>query len=663
MNQLFITATGTDIGKTMIAKALLWGAKEAGAGALSYQKPIQAGSPRDCTAIREVEGVQLIPSLIELKEPCSPDQGYAKEDLPSPSLKEIKDHLLKDQPTGFQVIEGAGGLLVPLNEEKDTWADLLALVDLPIVVVAQSGLGTLNHTSLTLEVMTSRGLEPSVIILNGPPHEANLHSLKAMHPRFQDRFICFPVINSEGELITQGSLLYQKVLSLCSQTPKEDWPLIAQKHIWYPFTQHQTTASPLPLKRAKGMWVFDTKAQGLLDMTGSWWVHNLGHGHKRLAQAMVRQHQNLDHTMLAGATHEGAARLAEKMNDLTDSKFPRCFFSDNGSTSLEVGLKMAVQWFFNQGKPRYRIASLRHSYHGDTFGAMALGQSSGFYQPFSPLLFQTDLFTPVTSHPSSKTLWQPGEEEKSLAEFSDYLKKHQEELAAIVIEPYVQGAGGMLIHNESWLKGICARARSYGVLVVFDEVFTGMGRLGELFAYQKLGFTPDILCLAKGVSGGVLPFALTLASEEVFAGFLHDDKKKAFLHGHSFTGNGMGCALALETLALYEEKGLSHKALEIEAWSREFLKSLKSRWPIENERCLGSVMAFEWPCEQGTGYFADLPTRFTPLAREHGLLMRPLGNTIYTTPPLTISRKEWLEFQNRLVKTLAQLEESTSWPS
>ena len=324
-----------------------------------------------------------------------------------------------------------------------------------------------------------------------------------------------------------------------------DWLAFDRAHVWHPYTQAQTAPAPLPVVRAEGVWLELADGRRVLDGISSWWVNLFGHNHPRLNAALAAQAETLEQVIFAGFTHEPAARLAAELVTLAPAGLSRVFYSDDGSTAVEVAMKMAIQQWRNRGEERRRIfVALEHAYHGDTFGAMAAGGDPVFHGAFADLMCEV-LRAPV---PSCEA-----EVGGAVAALEALLDREEDEVAAVLVEPIVQGAGGMRLHPPSFLRGVREATRARGLPLIADEVFTGFGRTGKMFACEHAGIAPDLLCLSKGLTGGYLPLAATLASEEIYAAFLSGERGRAFFHGHSYTANALGCAVARASLALFAE--------------------------------------------------------------------------------------------------------------
>ncbi|HEX5138685.1 MAG TPA: aspartate aminotransferase family protein [Planctomycetota bacterium] len=373
--------------------------------------------------------------------------------------------------------------------------------------------------------------------------------------------------------------------------------------LWHPYTQAAASPEPLPILAAEGAYLRTEDGRTILDGVSSWWVSVHGHGHPRLADALARQARTLDHVLFAGATHGPAVELAERLCALTG--LDRVFYSDNGSTAVEVALKMAFQYWRNRGERRTRFLALDHAYHGDTVGAMSVSGIPLFRDTFENLLFTVERYR---------------------GEISD-------DVAAVLVEPILQGAGGMRVHPPAFLAEVAARCRAAGTLLVADEVLTGFGRTGRMFACEHADVRPDIACLAKGLTG-MLPFAATLATEEIYAAFL-GDRSRTFFHGHSFTGNPLGCAVAIESLRIFEEEPVLARAREI---GRRLQAGLDPLRGIAAVRGVGAVWAVEVPAEGG--YLAAVGPRMAEAALERAVLLRPLGNVLYAMPPFCLTDGE-----------------------
>lgn len=408
--------------------------------------------------------------------------------------------------------------------------------------------------------------------------------------------------------------------------------------LWHPYTpmqQYMQKASPLVIHEAEGARLFDEAGQSYIDGNSSWWTAALGHRHPRLVEALTRQAGRMTHVALGGIVHENAAFLAEELSEIAPPGLNRVFFSDNGSSAVEVALKVALQYFAQNGpKPRTRFVALSSAFHGETLGATALGGVEVFKKPFAGALMEV-----VHVEPSA------GGAERAVHALSQLLEAEGEQIAALVVEPLVQGAGGMIVYNAELLRVARELTRKHGVLLVFDEVFTGYGRTGTFWAADQARVEPDMLCTAKGFTAGVLPMAATLVTDELFNGFL-GAPDRAFYYGHTYCGHALGAAVAREVLNVFREEqvlaGVVKKAARISA----AFEGLRSVPGVSNPRSLGMMGALNLGtagldveadgCAPADGYLAQAGWRVYEEALALGAYLRPLGNVVYICPPLNI---------------------------
>jgi adenosylmethionine-8-amino-7-oxononanoate aminotransferase len=396
-------------------------------------------------------------------------------------------------------------------------------------------------------------------------------------------------------------------------------------HLWRPYTSsddHQNRPL-LVVDRAEGPWLITGDGRRVLDASGSWWCNNLGHGHPRLREAIARQSERMMHSTLAAATHEPASRLAAELVAIAPEGLTRVFYSDNGSTAVEVALKIAFQYWQQNGRPeRRRFLALPGGYHGDTLGAMSAGDVDEFTRIFRPLLFDVRRPPDAVNHQ-----WEPVFER-----LFALLREGVDEIAAVIVEPMVQGAAGMRTYPAGLLAALREETQRADTLLIADEVFTGLGRTGPLWGCDHAGITPDLLCTAKGLSGGALPFAATLATDRIYDGF-RGDKSRALMHGHTFCGNPLGAAVAREVLAIYRDEDILESAHPKAAKLAARIQSMTEVPGVRTPRSLGMCAAFE---VGAPGYMGTVGWQISDAALELGAHLRPLGNTIYVVPPLNI---------------------------
>ena len=411
-----------------------------------------------------------------------------------------------------------------------------------------------------------------------------------------------------------------------------------RQHVWHPFTQAQTAPDPIPITSAKGIRLYAEDGREFLDLISSWWVNLHGHAHPTIAAAIAKQAHTLEQVIFAGFTHQPAAQLAHELVQRLPAGLTRVFFSDDGSTAVEVALKMALQYWRNQGEAqRTRFLAFEGGYHGDTVGAMSVGRGSDFFSTYGSLLFEVGLLPyPQTWDGDADVV---SKEQAALAVLDAYLAQHGETLAGIIIEPLVQGAAGMRMCRPEFLQQLAAKLRAAGILLIFDEVMTGFGRTGAMFAAIKAQVMPDLICLSKGLTAGFLPMSVTVASEAIYAAFLGENFDRALIHGHSFTANPLGCAAALASLQVFEDEQTLAKLPQIEAWHRQGLAQLAGHPAVQHVRVTGTIAAFD-VVTTDAGYTSAVGAKLKAFFHERGLLLRPLGNVVYLLPPYCVTQDE-----------------------
>ena len=411
-----------------------------------------------------------------------------------------------------------------------------------------------------------------------------------------------------------------------------------RQHVWHPFTQAQTAPDPIPITSAKGIRLYAEDGREFLDLISSWWVNLHGHAHPTIAAAIAKQAHTLEQVIFAGFTHQPAAQLAHELVQRLPAGLTRVFFSDDGSTAVEVALKMALQYWRNQGEAqRARFLAFEGGYHGDTVGAMSVGRGSDFFSTYGSLLFEVGLLPyPQTWDGDADVV---SKEQAALAVLDAYLAQHGETLAGVIIEPLVQGAAGMRMCRPEFLQQLAAKLRAAGILLIFDEVMTGFGRTGAMFAAIKAQVMPDLICLSKGLTAGFLPMSVTVASEVIYAAFLGENFDRALIHGHSFTANPLGCAAALASLQVFEDEQTLAKLPQIEAWHRQGLAQLAGHPAVQHVRVTGTIAAFD-VVTTDAGYTSAVGAKLKAFFHERGLLLRPLGNVIYLLPPYCVTQDE-----------------------
>lgn len=400
--------------------------------------------------------------------------------------------------------------------------------------------------------------------------------------------------------------------------------------IWHPCTQHKDheMLPPILIKSGKGVYLYDSEDRAYIDCISSWWVNLFGHSHPYINSKLQEQAQKLEHVILAGFSHTGIVQYSQRLLQTLNHQFDKCFYADNGSSAIEVALKMSFHKHLILGEKREKFLTLSNSYHGETLGALSVGDVGLYKDTYSPLLFQT-LTTPT---PYSDDLIP-----QALETLRGILQKEGANISAFILEPLLQCAGGMKIYSPLYIQEACRLCKDYGIDIIFDEIAVGFGRVGSLFAFEQCGVIPDFLCLSKGITAGYLPLSVVVTHNKIFEVFYDDyESQKAFLHSHSYTGNALAIACANATLDIFENENI----LEGNKLKRELilshLQSLREFKNVENIRSLGMIFAFD---------LCNLPYKragfeFYKHALKEGLLLRPLGNTIYFMPPYIINEEE-----------------------
>ncbi len=386
--------------------------------------------------------------------------------------------------------------------------------------------------------------------------------------------------------------------------------------LWHPYTQMKTAPPPLEVVRGEGVYLYTEDGRRILDGVSSWWVNIHGHSHPKLNEALAQQARELEHVIFAGCTHRPAVELAERLLQVLPSGLSRVFYSDNGSTAIEAAIKMALQYWSNRGHKRNKFLSLVNAYHGDTTGAMSASARSVFTAAFEPMMFQVDQF-------------------RDLAELEQMLG---DDTAAVLLEPMLQGAGGMIMWPAEFVRGVRELCDRFGTLLIADEVLTGFGRTGKMFACEHAGITPDIVCLSKGLTAGYMPLGVTATTAAIYEAFLSDDRAKTFFHGHSYTANPLACAVGVASLKLFEEEPVLENVARLERQLSAGLETLRTLEHVADVRVLGGVGVVELRSEGG--YLDRMGPRLAAEFLKRDLLLRPLGNVVYFMPPYVISESE-----------------------
>lgn len=400
------------------------------------------------------------------------------------------------------------------------------------------------------------------------------------------------------------------------------------QYLWHPYTQHKTASAPIAITKGKGALLWDENGKEYIDAIASWWVNPFGHSNTYIADAIYKQLTTLEHVLFGGFTHEPAVVLAEKLMTILPKNQQKLFFSDNGSTAVEVAIKVALQYFFNKGEKKTTIIAFENAFHGDTFAAMAASGISLFTDAFQ------GMFIDVVRIPVPTV----GHEKASFDALAKAIKDHN--CAGFIYEPLVQGAAGMVMYEPSALDTLIRMCKDNNVLTIADEVMTGFGKTGRTFASDYLVEQPDMICLSKALTGGTIPMAITTFTQEIFGAFYDEDINKALFHGHTFTANPTGCAAALASLELLQTPEMQSNISRVNANHLAFEKRVQSHPKVITTRVLGVIFALEIKTESAASYYGNLRNKLYNFFIENGIILRPVGNIVYILPPYIITDEQ-----------------------
>jgi adenosylmethionine-8-amino-7-oxononanoate aminotransferase len=407
--------------------------------------------------------------------------------------------------------------------------------------------------------------------------------------------------------------------------------------IWHPFTQSALDPPPIRVTRAEGVHLYTDDGRRLIDAISSWWVNLHGHCHPAIMSAIAAQAAKLDHVLLAGFSHPCVEELSAGLGKILPKQLRHIFFSDNGSTAVEVALKMAVQYWQNTGRPtKTSIVALEHAYHGDTVGAMSVSADSSFTAPFDPFRFSVHRVNSAYCHQCPVGKIRATCNIDCVQSLAELLEAKHDEIAAIIVEPLLQGAGGMIVHPVEFLQRIRALCDQYEVLLIADEVLTGFGRCGRMFASDVAGIVPDLMCLSKGLTGGALPMGATVSTTAVHDAFVSKDRNRTFYHGHSYTGNPIAAAAGIASLKVFEDEPVFERIATIGKIHEQRLAAIKNHPAVADVRRIGSIAAVELRADD-PGYSSGIGPKLYKFFMDAGVLLRPLGNVVYVLPPYVIS--------------------------
>jgi adenosylmethionine-8-amino-7-oxononanoate aminotransferase len=425
--------------------------------------------------------------------------------------------------------------------------------------------------------------------------------------------------------------------------------------IWHPFTNGALDPAPLMVKRAEGVYLHTADGRKIIDAISSWWVNLHGHANPRIAAGIAAQARKLEHVILAGFTHQAAEELAVRLSKWLPRELTHLFFSDDGSTAVEVALKMAVQHFQNLARPeKTEIVALAHGYHGDTAGAMSVSDESPFTQPFRSMRYTVHRVHSAYCYRCPEGLKRESCHIECVQQMEALLATRGERIAAVIVEPLLQGAGGMIVHPVEFLQRVRTLCTKHDVLLIADEVLTGFGRTGKMFACDLANVVPDLLCVSKGITGGFMTMGVTLCTDRVEAAFRSENRLHTFYHGHSYTGNALACAAANASLQIFEDEPVFDRIAGIAKIHDERLAQLRGMHQVGDVRQIGTMGAIELLAEDA-GYLSALRPKLYGFFLEHGVLLRPLGNVVYVLPPYVIEPDELHRVYDVMVEAIETL--------
>jgi adenosylmethionine-8-amino-7-oxononanoate aminotransferase len=618
VSDLLILGTDTDAGKTTLA--LLWLA--AFAHDYEYWKPVETGES-DTERVRQLVPAAVVHAPVaRFHEPVAPALAARREGGRVPSAAALARSRPAPRPDHRLLIETFGSPLSPLDEKELQVAFVQALA-IPTLLVASSAVGAVGRTLQGLAALAGHALQPVAVVLVGQPDPYAAEEI-ARHGRVPVFSLSAPAawdVEVVARTAREQRGVLEQVRSLLARGDRAqgvgDLLERDRRHVWHPYTSLCEPDPPLVSTGAQDEFIELADGRRVIDAISSWWTILHGHRHPVLMAALRDAAASFDHVHFAGLTHAPAVALAELLLGTAPWAGGRVFYSDDGSTAVEVALKMAYQYWCHQGEPqRTWFVGFEGGYHGDTFGAMAVGRDPVFFGQFEPLLFRAES---VHVSPDALDLT---------------LSRHRGQVAAVIVEPLVQGAGGMRMHTPATLRALFEVAQRHGVLFIADEVMTGGGRTGRLWAHQAAGIAPDLICAAKTLTGGVMPLAATLAAPRVVAAWETADRSRTFFHGHSFTAHPLACAVALANWRMLTSA--PHPAPQaMERYWKEALGPLRSHPRVRDVRICGTIAAVE--VNAPGGYLAEVGRSLRRSCLKDGVLVRPLGSVLYAMPPFCTS--------------------------
>jgi adenosylmethionine-8-amino-7-oxononanoate transaminase/dethiobiotin synthase len=676
----FITGTDTEVGKTVVAAGLAGCLKLKGID-VGVMKPVQSGykSSADGRLVgdallmaraAEVDDDPLLVNPYCLEEPLAPRVAAELAGVSLDPGKIMQAYRELQRRRQFMLVEGAGGILAPLTG-KLMVADLIIMMGLPVIIVASAGLGMVNHTLLTISHAKSRGIPIAGVIINNLKKAG---MAEKTNPSLIAELSGVPLLGvipyvrnldpEDAVNLVENAVDWERLMIDFSDSDKKKRFILEEKdkkYLWYPFTQMKDWVSfaPVIIERGEGSFLIDMEGKRYYDGVSSLWLNVHGHRRAEIDQAISAQLAKIAHSTMLGLSHAGAIELAGELIKCAPAGLSKVFYSDNGSTAVEVALKMAFQYWQLKGeKAKTRFLTLTNAYHGDTIGSVSVGGIDLFHQIFHPLLFQT-IMAPSPYCYRCSLRKEPGSCDLACVFLTEeLLRQHQQELAAMIIEPKVQGAGGMLVQPPGYLSRIRELCTRYNVLLIADEVATGFGKTGKMFACEHENISPDLMAVSKGITGGYLPLAATLVNDEIYNAFYADyNEQKTFFHGHSYTGNPLACAAALASMGIFSRNRVIENLQPKIKYVSERLKAFEQLPVVGDVRQSGFMVGVElvrdketkkpFPLEEKRGIKTCLA------ARERGMIIRPLGDVVVLMPPLSVTVEELGEMLDILWQSIS----------
>jgi adenosylmethionine-8-amino-7-oxononanoate aminotransferase len=640
MTDLLVLGTDTDAGKTTLA--LLWLA--AFPQGYEYWKPVETGDSDTDRVRRLVPAASVHAPLARFRDAVAPPLAARREGGVVPPARAIAAAKPAPRHPGRRLlVETFGSPLSPLNETELQVA-LVQSLAVPAVLASSSAVGAVGRTLQTLQALARYVVQPAAVVLMGRPDEFAAEQIARHWPGVRVFSLWAPaswdaegVAGAAREQLAVLEALRSCLAAAAVGSRQEVGDLLERdrRHVWHPYGSLREPDPPLVSVAAQDEFICLADGRRVIDAISSWWTILHGHRHPVLMATLSEATQSFDHVHFAGLTHSHAVTLAELLLSTAPWAGGRVFFSDDGSTAVEVALKMAYQYWCHQGEPRRTwFVGFEGGYHGDTFGAMSVGRDPVFFGRFEPLLFRAEN-VPLSAD-----------------RLDDALTRHQGEVAAVIVEPLVQGAGGMRMHTPARLRELFEVARGHGVLFIADEVMTGGGRTGPLWAHQAAGIAPDLICAAKTLAGGVLPLAATLTAPSLVAAWDTADRSRTFFHGHSFTAHPLACAVATANWRMLTAAP-NPAPRKVEAFWNEALEPLRSHPQVRDVRVCGTIAAVE--VNSPGGYLAAVSRHLRCRCLEHGVLVRPLGSVLYAMPPFCTSEASLERIAHALTQAVESL--------